>query len=260
DRTGLGLSVGQGVVSRHRGSVHVRSEPGGGTPVTLWFPVASARAVEVPPPAAEQAKAAALSDIASILVLEDEDRIRTMLVEALASAGHRVESATDGLTGLARFQGGAFDVVLTDLSLPECSGLDVASSVKRLRPDTPVVLITGWGHLLDPEKMREAGVDLMLAKPFRLERVLAVLADALRLMMFRPDVVPRLLAEPASSPMAWIAWGVIGALSGIVLFSAALVVIFLLYAPVYLAGMMPVLVGKGGWTDRREIRFYGLCF
>ncbi|PYM45390.1 MAG: hypothetical protein DME16_17710 [Candidatus Rokuibacteriota bacterium] len=180
-RTGLGLSVVQGVVSRHRGSVHVRSEPGGGTTVTLWFPVASARAVEVPPPAAEQAKAAALSDIASILVLEDEDRIRTMLVEALASAGHRVESATDGLTGLARFQGGAFDVVLTDLSLPECSGLDVASSVKRLRPDTPVILITGWGHLLDPEKLREAGVDLMLVKPFRLERVLAVLADALRL-------------------------------------------------------------------------------
>jgi DNA-binding response OmpR family regulator len=53
--------------------------------------------------------------------------------------------------------------------------------VKRLRPGTPVVLITGWGHLLDPEKLREAGVDLMLVKPFRLERVLAVLADALRL-------------------------------------------------------------------------------
>jgi signal transduction histidine kinase/ActR/RegA family two-component response regulator len=180
-RTGLGLSVVQGVVTRHRGSVHVRSEPGGGTTVTLWFPVASARAVEAPPSTAEQAKAAALADIASILVLEDEDRIRAMLVEALASAGHHVESATDGLTGLARFQGGAFDVVLTDLSLPECSGLDVASSVKRLRPDTPVILITGWGHLLDPEKLREAGVDLMLVKPFRLERVLAVLADALRL-------------------------------------------------------------------------------
>jgi DNA-binding response OmpR family regulator len=149
--------------------------------VALWFPAASGHGVETPRPAAERGGAAALSDVASILVLEDEDQIRSMLVEALTSAGHHVESATDGLTGLARFQGGAFDVVLTDLSLPECSGLDVASSVKRLRPDTPVVLITGWGHLLDPEKLREAGVDLMLVKPFRLERVLAVLADALRL-------------------------------------------------------------------------------
>jgi two-component system, cell cycle sensor histidine kinase and response regulator CckA len=180
-RTGLGLSVVQGIVSRHRGSVHVRSEPGGGTTVTLWFPAGSGHDVEAPPLTAEPGKAIAPPVVASILVLEDEDRIRAMLVEALASAGHHVESATDGLTGLARFQGGAFDVVLTDLSLPECSGLDVASSVKRLRPHTPVILITGWGHLLDPEKLREAGVDLMLVKPFRLERVLAVLADALRL-------------------------------------------------------------------------------
>jgi signal transduction histidine kinase len=204
-RTGLGLSVVHGVVSRHRGSVRVRSEHGGGTTVTLWFPAAPDHAVEsrtpvmpellampeVPempampvmedPPEGEIRAAAT----ASILVLEDEEHIRTMLVEALSGAGHRVESATDGLTGLARFQGGAFDVVLTDLSLPECSGLDVARSVKRMRPETPVVLITGWGHLLDPERLRDSGVDLMLVKPFRLERVLSVLGDALRL---RPTV------------------------------------------------------------------------
>lgn len=194
-RTGLGLSVVHGVVNRHRGSVRVRSGHGGGTRVTLWFPAAPVHATEsrmpampmmseVPampvmedPPEGEIRAAAT----ASILVLEDEEHIRTMLVEALTGAGHRVESATDGLTGLARFQGGVFDVVLTDLSLPECSGLDVARSVKRMSPETPVVLITGWGHLLDPEHLRDSGVDLMLVKPFRLERVLSVLGDALRL-------------------------------------------------------------------------------
>jgi len=129
----------------------------------------------------DAARHAADSTIVSILVLEDEEQIRTMLVDALSGAGHRVESATDGLTGLARFQGGHFDVVLTDLSLPECSGLDVARSVKRIQPETPVVLITGWGHLLDPDRLRESGVDLMLVKPFRLERLLSVLDDALRL-------------------------------------------------------------------------------
>src|SRR5262249_29551967 len=196
-RTGLGLSVVQGVVSRHRGTVHVRSEPGGGTTVTLWFPAASDQAgASVAASAGERRKVAALSDVASILVLEDEERIRTMLVEALASAGHHVESETDGLVGLKRFQYGAFDVVLTDLSLPECSGLDVASAVKRLRPDTPVVLITGWGYLLDPDRLREAGVDLMLVKPFRLERVLAVLADALRL---RPSASPRRAVRAAAT-------------------------------------------------------------
>jgi len=198
-RTGLGLSVVHGVVNRHRGSVRVRSEHGGGTTVTLWFPAAPSHAMEsrmpvipaipemsampvMQDPAEDEIRAAAT---VSILVLEDEEHIRTMLVDALSGAGHRVESATDGLTGLARFQGGNFDVVLTDLSLPECSGLDVARSVKRMRPETPVVLITGWGHLLDPERLRDSGVDLMLVKPFRLERVLSVLGDALRL---RPTV------------------------------------------------------------------------
>ncbi len=250
-RTGLGLSVVHGVVNRHHGSVRVRSEHGGGTTVTLWFPASRAHSedfrpaasVVAPPPnvpnvpvapdlasvpgvheasevssvpdlptlvdaqveeqrRSEQAqpaldspavdaedaavgesflKPAAGPEVVSILVLEDEEQIRTMLVEALTTVGHRVESASDGLQGLARFQGGQFDVVLTDLSLPECSGLDVARSVKRLRPETPVVLITGWGHLLDPERLRESGVDLMLVKPFRLERVLSVLGDALRL-------------------------------------------------------------------------------
>ncbi|MDO8474960.1 MAG: GAF domain-containing protein [Candidatus Rokubacteria bacterium] len=213
-RTGLGLSVVHGVVNRHRGSVRVRSEHGGGTTVTLWFPAAPDHAVESRTPVMpelpempvmpETPEISAIPEMSampvmqdppedeiraaatvSILVLEDEEHIRTMLVEALSGAGYRVESATDGLTGLARFQGGAFDVVLTDLSLPECSGLDVARSVKRMRPETPVVLITGWGHLLDPERLRDSGVDLMLVKPFRLERVLSVLGDALRL---RPTV------------------------------------------------------------------------
>lgn len=204
-RTGLGLSVVHGVVNRHHGSVRVRSEHGGGTAVTLWLPAGHAREVESRPAAAAAvnepshpepgklvrsvgvfpgdggADHAAGSAAVSILVIEDEEQIRTMLVDALAGAGHNVESATDGLAGLARFQGGHFDVVLTDLSLPECSGLDVARSVKRMHPETPVVLITGWGHLLNPERLRESGIDLMLVKPFRLERLLSVLGDALRL-------------------------------------------------------------------------------
>ena len=205
-----------GVVNRHGGSVRVRSEPGGGTAVTLWFPAVRDRPMESPrpaappkvPPAIEAAIAPTLREVSaapedspamqqprgdesrdpaavSILVVEDEEHIRTMLVDALTGAGHRVESASDGLTGLARFEGGEFGAVLTDLSLPECSGLDVARSVKRMRPATPVVLITGWGHLLDPARLRASGVDFMLVKPFRLERLLAVLGDALRL---RPSV------------------------------------------------------------------------
>jgi signal transduction histidine kinase/CheY-like chemotaxis protein len=120
--------------------------------------------------------------MASILVIEDEATVRSLLITALTNAGYGVETAMDGPSGLAKLETGRFDVVLTDLALPQGSGLAIAGSVKRLHPRTPVVLITGWGHVLDPERLREQGVDLMLVKPFRLERVLSVVSDALRLL------------------------------------------------------------------------------
>ncbi|OGL18471.1 MAG: hypothetical protein A3K12_09660 [Candidatus Rokubacteria bacterium RIFCSPLOWO2_12_FULL_71_19] len=187
-RTGLGLSVVHGTVSRHRGRIEVTSEEGRGTTVTLWLPAGpspgTAPATPAPaadPPERREGAGDEGGRGASVLVLEDEEQIREMVVEALAQAGYRVDSAGDGLTGLARFQREPCDVVLTDLSLPERSGLEVARAVKRMSPETPVVLVTGWGHLLDPVRLRESGVDLTLVKPFRLERVLAVVAEAVRL-------------------------------------------------------------------------------
>jgi DNA-binding response OmpR family regulator len=131
----------------------------------------------IPDPGAAPRRAAR----ASILVLEDEEPVRAMLVQALTEAGHEVHAAPDGPEGLATIELGSFDVVLADLALPERSGLAVARSVKRASPRTRVVLITGWGHLLDPERLREHGVDLMLVKPFGAERAIAVVSEALRL-------------------------------------------------------------------------------
>jgi CheY-like chemotaxis protein len=102
-----------------------------------------------------------------VLVVEDEEPVRAALVEALERAGHDVHAAADGASGLAKIEQGRFDVVLADLALPERSGLALARAVKRVSPLTRVVLITGWGHLLDGERLREHGVDLMLVKPVR---------------------------------------------------------------------------------------------
>jgi CheY-like chemotaxis protein len=119
--------------------------------------------------------------LVSILILEDEEAARSLLVDALTQAGHAVDAVPDALSGLAKLEKAPFDVVLTDLALPEQSGLAVARSVKRLNPQTPVVLITGGGHLLDPGRLREHGVDLMLVKPFQRDRVLSVVSQALLL-------------------------------------------------------------------------------
>jgi CheY-like chemotaxis protein len=179
-RSGLGLAVVHGIVTRHHGHITVQSAPGRGTTFTVWLPAGFPAAEESSRPAAH-APAPETQRGVSVLVVEDEEPIRRTVLETLSGEGHIVDSAGDGLNGLARFQRGQFDLVLTDLSLPECSGLDVARSVKRMRPGTPVILMTGWGHQLDSARLRDSGVDLMLVKPFRIERLLATVQEALRL-------------------------------------------------------------------------------
>jgi hypothetical protein len=93
-----------------------------------------------------------------------------------------------------------------------------------------------------------------------LEFVMPLFAVALLVVFFKPEYVPRVFLETATSPAAWVAWTLLGAVGGVLTFSGLLVAFFLLYSPVYLAGKLPALTGKGGWTDSREIRFYGLCF
>lgn len=178
-RAGLGLSVVYGIVARHRGSIEVESREGEGTSFKISFPLAPDTG-SAPAPAPAPVGEAALAP-ARVLVIENEEHIRGMLVDVLIAGGHSADSARDGLEGIGRFQSGTYDVVITDLSMPERSGLEVASQVKQMAPGTPVILITGWGDLLDPARVRQSGVDLMLVKPFRTERVLSVLADALRL-------------------------------------------------------------------------------
>jgi hypothetical protein len=93
-----------------------------------------------------------------------------------------------------------------------------------------------------------------------LELVLPLFAVALLVVFHNPQYMPRIFVESAISPLAWVAWAVLGAIGGVMAFSGLLVAFFLLYSPVYLAGKASMVVGKGAWTDRREVRFYGLCF
>jgi hypothetical protein len=93
-----------------------------------------------------------------------------------------------------------------------------------------------------------------------LEVIMPIFAVALLIVFFKPQHTPQLFLETATSPAAWAAWALLGAAGGVLTFSGLFVLFFLVYSPVYLAGKLPVIAGKGGWTDQREIRFYGLCF
>lgn len=107
--------------------------------------------------------------------------VRELLSELLCSAGHTVVQAGGGLEGIRLFQQESFQLVLTDLGMPGCSGWEVASAIKKIAPHTPIALITGWALTVDRSKLREAGVDLVLNKPFQVAEVMALVAEGLEL-------------------------------------------------------------------------------
>jgi CheY-like chemotaxis protein len=172
--TGLGLSVAYGIITRHGGEIDVRSEPWRGSTFTIRLPRApslgprreSAAVVEPPRPG-------------KILLIDDEEAVRQTLADVLMSQGHAVSHCADGRTGLARLHAESFDLVFTDLGLPGLSGWEVTRLVKLRQPETPVILITGWGDQIGPEEAQTRGVDFLLAKPFELDGVRAVVAEAL---------------------------------------------------------------------------------
>jgi DNA-binding response OmpR family regulator len=108
----------------------------------------------------------------TILVIDDDERVRTLLRDILLLRGFRVIEASDGKSGIGYFMKGAFDMVLTDLGMPEMNGWEVVKWIKSKNPRIPVALITGWGTNLDEEKIKESGVDWIIGKPFQVSEVL----------------------------------------------------------------------------------------
>lgn len=184
---GLGLVVVQTVVLRTGGRLDVRSGPEG-TVVTVRLPTAGgvdeapAADLEAPEPArtaAAEAPAPA-ERTASVLVVEEEEGLRTAVLDALMAVGHRVEAVVDAAAALERLAEGGIDVVVTDLALRDRSGLQLAAAVKERSPHSAVVLLTGWGRRLHEERVRGSGVDVMLIKPVQPDRVRSAVAEALR--------------------------------------------------------------------------------
>ncbi len=168
--TGLGLAMVYGVVSRHGGEILVDSTEGVGSTFTVRLPVGRAPSTLGPhgvAPGAESVR---------VLVIDDEPFVRETLGEILRQQRHDVVVADDGVSGLARFHEGAFDLVMTDLAMPGMSGWQVAQAVKAARPQVPVVLVTGWGVEVQADELHTHGVDRVMTKPFRFEDVQEVVA------------------------------------------------------------------------------------
>jgi signal transduction histidine kinase len=188
--TGLGLSIAYGIVARAGGAMKIVSEPGAGTAMLVYLPVAAQPAVAAPAaaPAAEAKPAIATAAPAggheTILLVEDEDAVRELVEEMLTSAGFTVLSACrpTGAEELCRSFTGNIHLLLSDVVMPDMSGRELAERVQVMRPGVKVLLMSGYPEHSALPGSTPSGELPLLGKPFNrrtlLDRVRGVLDTA----------------------------------------------------------------------------------
>ncbi len=177
---GLGLASVMGIVTAHRGAIQVDSQPGRGTLVRVLFPCSGLEGASVPAPKRSTRPARRQ---ARILLADDEEEVREVTGEMLRRLGVTVVSAANGAEALRLFaaQPEEIDAALLDVTMPELSGPDAAIELWRLRPDTPIILMSGYSQARLAKRARELalkGADF-LQKPFAPEALEAAVNRAL---------------------------------------------------------------------------------
>ena len=166
--TGLGLSIVHGIVVGMGGSIAVESQVGSGTTFTVYLPAVHQDLQEAVATAQSLPKGSE-----RLLVLDDESVIGAMLQDALTFFGYEVETSDSSIEALDRIlrDPGRFDLVITDLTMPDLTGLELARKLWEIRAELPVVLMTGYTENLDETSAVSMGFEALLRKPVSLSLI-----------------------------------------------------------------------------------------
>ncbi len=175
--TGLGLALVYGVVEEHGGYVTVHSQPGQGSTFQLLFPVADERAGGRIP--AMDGPEVSLGGRERIMVVDDEESILLSTQELLRDYGYDINAFENSAEALAEFKKdpSRFDLVITDMTMPHISGVELSTQMLNLRPEIPIILCTGYSETYNEEKALALGVKKYVQKPIDTQALLVLIRE-----------------------------------------------------------------------------------
>jgi CheY-like chemotaxis protein/anti-sigma regulatory factor (Ser/Thr protein kinase) len=175
--TGMGLAIVHGIVSGHGGAITVESTVGVGTTFTIYLPCMAAPTEfkahdpETPVPHGK----------ARILLVDDEAMLARVTESMLMRLGYEVEAVLSPSAAIIAFQAtpDRFDLIITDQTMPQMTGVQLTAALRQLRPDIPVILCTGFSQTMDAEQAHALGINAFLMKPLSLRELGAAAHDVL---------------------------------------------------------------------------------
>ncbi len=176
--SGLGMAVVYGIVKSHGGEIILYSEPGQGSTFHVFFKVAQVE--RVPGEAISQTDQIPGGN-ESILFVDDEQNLVEIGKQMLKSLGYQVETTTGSLEALEIFSTAPskFDLVISDQTMPDLTGIKLTKKLRKIRPDIPVLLCTGFSESINKENYREKGISAFLMKPISKKEIAFVIRSVL---------------------------------------------------------------------------------
>ncbi len=174
DHSGLGMSMLYGTIKRHNGAINVKTTLGKGTTFTISFPKGKEK---IDKKNNIQGSVVGINKT-NILIIDDEPEIGALLSEILSKQGHQVFMFDSGKDGIEAFKEGGYEILVTDLGLPDISGWEVINIARQIEPDVVTGVITGWD--VSEEEAKQKGVDFLVNKPFEANQIAQVVANAVK--------------------------------------------------------------------------------
>ena len=176
--TGMGLAMVHGIVHRFKGHITVESKPGQGSAFRIFLPTIADDVLQHHSASAPLTAAPVASRGARLLVVDDEQLLCAFFSEMFGMTGYQVAAYTNPLDALAAFERNpyAFDLVLTDQTMPGLTGKELVAKLRTYRTDLPIIMCTGYSEHLDESKATALGAAAFLPKPIDMNRLLETVA------------------------------------------------------------------------------------